>query len=134
MKTYMIKKTLNNNVLIATDVNGNEVVLIGRGIGFGKKSGESIIREEVQKLFVLNDPEEQEQYKQLISTLDEDTLKVLIAAVEIIQARAGMPLNEHIHVALTDHLFFAVSRMKRGMAIRNPFLLETKALYPDEIK
>ena len=45
-----------------------------------------------------------------------------------------MPLNEHIHVALTDHLVFAVSRMRRGMAIRNPFLLETKALYPDEYK
>ncbi|MBO0602361.1 transcription antiterminator [Sporosarcina sp. E16_3] len=134
MKTYLIKKALNNNVLIATDVNGNEVVLIGRGIGFGKKSGEPIIQEKVEKLFVLNDPKEQEQYKQLLSTLDEDTLKVLISAVEIIQARSDMPLNEHIHVALTDHLVFAVSRMRRGMAIRNPFLLETKALYPDEYK
>ena len=37
MKKYLIKKALNNNVLIATDVSGNEVVLIGRGIGFGKK-------------------------------------------------------------------------------------------------
>jgi len=134
MKTYLIKKALNNNVLIATDVNGYEVVLIGRGIGFGKKSGESIIREEVEKLFVLNDPEEQEQYKQLISTLDEGTLKVLISATELIQEQANMPLNEHIHVALTDHLFFAVSRMRQGMAIRNPFLLETEALYPDEYK
>lgn len=134
MKTYLIKKALNNNVLIATDVSGNEVVLIGRGIGFGKKSGEPIIQEKVEKLFVLNDPKEQEQYKQLLSTLDEETLKVLISAVEIIQARADMPLNEHIHVALTDHLVFAVSRMRRGMAIRNPFLLETKALYPDEYK
>ena len=85
-------------------------------------------------MFVLNDPEEQEQYKQLISTLDEETLKVLISAVEIIQERADMPLNEHIHVALTDHLVFAVSRMRQGMVIRNPFLLETKALYPDEYK
>ena len=45
-----------------------------------------------------------------------------------------MPLNEHIHVALTDHLVFAVSRMRRGMGIRNPFLLETKGLYPNEYK
>jgi transcriptional antiterminator len=134
MKKYLIKKALNNNVLIATDAKENEVVLIGRGIGFGKKSGEPIIQEKVEKLFVLNDPKEQEQYKQLLSTLDEDTLKVLISAVEIIQARADMPLNEHIHVALTDHLVFAVSRMRRGMAIRNPFLLETKALYPNEYK
>ena len=134
MEKFTIKKVLNNNVLIAIDNDKSEVVLIGRGIGFGKKSEEAIFREKVEKLFVLNDPTEQEQYKQLVSTLDEDTLKVLISVVEIIQERANMLLNEHIHVALTDHLIFAVGRMRRGMAIRNPFLLETKALYPDEYK
>lgn len=134
MEKFTIKKVLNNNVLIAIDNDKSEVVLIGRGIGFGKKSEEAIFREKVEKLFVLNDPAEQEQYKQLVSTLDEETLKVLISVVEIIQERANMLLNEHIHVALTDHLIFAVGRMRRGMAIRNPFLLETKALYPDEYK
>lgn len=132
MEKYLIHKALNNNVLIATNSSGLEVILIGRGIGFGAKAGESIQQEKIEKLFVLNDPYEQEQYKQLLSNLDEDTLKVLIAAVEMIQQRANQPLNEHIHVALTDHLVFAVSRMRRGMAIRNPFLLETKALYPEE--
>lgn len=134
MEKFTIKKVLNNNVLIANDSVNSEVILIGRGIGFGKQRDELIFREKVEKLFVLNDQDEQEQYKQLVSTLDEDTLKVLISAVEIIQERANMPLNEHIHVALTDHLVFAVSRMRRGMSIRNPFLLETKALYPDEYK
>lgn len=134
MEKFTIKKILNNNVLIANDSDNNEVVLIGRGIGFGEQIGELIFREKVEKLFVLNDPDEQEQYKQLLSTLDEDTLKVLISAVELIRERANTPLNEHIHVALTDHLVFAVGRMRRGMAIRNPFLLETKALYPDEYK
>lgn len=134
METYSIQKALNNNVLIATDNNGNEVILIGRGIGFGASAGELIQQEKIEKLFVLNDPEEQEQYKQLLTSLDEDTLKVLISAVEMIQAQANRPLNEHIHVALTDHLVFAVNRMRRGMAIRNPFLLETKALYPNEYK
>ena len=132
MEKYLIHKALNNNVLIATDGSGDEVILIGRGIGFGAKVGEFIQQEKIEKLFVLNDPAEQEQYKQLLSSIDEDTLKVLIAAVEIIQQRANQPLNEHIHVALTDHLVFAVSRMRRGMVIRNPFLLETKALYPEE--
>jgi transcriptional antiterminator len=132
MEKYLIHKALNNNVLIATNSSGHEVILIGRGIGFGAKAGESIQQEKIEKLFVLNDPYEQEKYKQLLSNLDEDTLKVLIAAVEMIQRRVKQPLNEHIHVALTDHLVFAVSRMRRGMAIRNPFLLETKALYPEE--
>lgn len=134
MGKYLIQKALNNNVLIATDDRSNEVVLIGRGIGFGKKFGEVIHSEQVEKLFVLNDPEEQAQYKQLLFALDEETLKVIISAVEMIQQRANKPLHEHIHVALTDHLTFAVSRIKQNMVIRNPFLLETKALYPAEYK
>lgn len=132
MGKYLIKKVLNNNVLIATGGNEKEVILIGRGIGFGNKNGEPIRHEKVEKMFVLNDPKEQEQYKQLLSTLDEETLKMLISVVEIIRERAGMPLNEHIHVALTDHLAFAIHRMRQGMVVRNPFLFETKALYPTE--
>lgn len=132
MRKYEIEKALNNNVLIATDDSGSEVVLIGRGIGFGKKKGDSIIQEEVEKMFVLNDPKEQEQYKKLLTTLDDETLKMLISVVEIIRGRAGITLNENIHVALTDHLAFAIHRMRKGLVIRNPFLFETKALYPNE--
>ncbi|MBS4179277.1 glucose PTS transporter transcription antiterminator GlcT [Lederbergia citrea] len=134
MEKFLIKKSLNNNVLIATDVSGNEVILIGRGIGFSRQSGDHIVQEKVEKMFVLKDPDEQTQYKQLLSNLDDEKLKVIISAVEIIHKRAGMPLNEHIHVALTDHLVFAVNRMKKGMGIRNPFLLETKGLYPKEFE
>ncbi|QUW22462.1 PRD domain-containing protein [Sporosarcina sp. Marseille-Q4063] len=134
MKKYEVQKSLNNNVLIASDLDGNEVVLIGSGIGFGKKVGESINHGQVEKMFVLNDPEKQAQYKQLLSTIDEETIKMLISVVEVIRERAGMPLNENIHIALTDHLAFAINRMKQGLMIRNPFLLETKALYPNEYK
>ena len=134
MGKYKIEKVLNNNVLIATDEFHKEVVLIGRGIGFGKSGGEPMIDESIEKLFVLNDPKEQEQYKQLLSSLDDETLKMLITVVEIIRERAGIPLNEKIHVALTDHLAFAIHRMRQGIIIRNPFLFETKSLYPTEYK
>lgn len=131
MTTYEIKKVLNNNVLIAKDQT-DEVVLIGRGIGFGKKRGEQIANEHVEKMFVLKDPSEQQQYKQLLTTIDEETLKILISVVEMIREKSDAPLNEHIHVALTDHLGFAIHRLNNGMAIRNPFLIETKLLYPEE--
>ncbi|OES45323.1 glucose PTS transporter transcription antiterminator GlcT [Domibacillus iocasae] len=132
MEKFYVKKVLNNNVLIAASNDETEVVLIGRGIGFGHQQGDSIVRSSVEKLFVLTDRSEQEQYKKLLPHLDDETLKVIIAAVELIRERVGETLNEHIHVGLTDHLLFAVNRMMRGMGIRNPFLLETKALYPFE--
>ncbi|MCM3789825.1 transcription antiterminator [Domibacillus indicus] len=132
MEKFFVKKVLNNNVLIAASDDKTEVVLIGRGIGYGRQQGDSIVRSSVEKLFVLKDRSEQEQYKKLLPHLDDQTLKVIIAAVELIRERVGETLNEHIHVGLTDHLLFAVNRMMRGMGISNPFLLETKALYPFE--
>ncbi len=39
MSNYLeIKKVLNNNVIIASHPEHEEVVVIGKGIGFGKKS------------------------------------------------------------------------------------------------
>ncbi|TDL30982.1 PRD domain-containing protein [Jeotgalibacillus sp. S-D1] len=129
---FKIKKILNNNVLIAQDDSRKEVVLIGKGIGF-KRQTESIIKQsEVEKLFVLRDQSEQEQFKKLLPHVEEDLLKIIISSIELIRERTETLLNEHIHVALTDHLVFAVNRLMRGMAISNPFLLETKALYPYE--
>ncbi|TYS13276.1 transcription antiterminator [Rossellomorea vietnamensis] len=127
-----VKKVLNNNVLIAKHENYEEVVLIGKGIGFTAKKGDLIENEIVEKMFVLKGEKEQEQYKLLLPYLEEDMLDTIISAIELIRNRTNSFLNEHIHVALTDHILFAMNRLMKGMAIRNPFLMETKALYPFE--
>ena len=46
----------------------------------------------------------------------------------------GHRLNEHIHIALTDHIAFSFKRVKQGYDITNPFMLETKSLYPKRIR
>ncbi|AJD90426.1 transcriptional antiterminator [Jeotgalibacillus malaysiensis] len=129
--SYVVKKILNNNVLIA-ELNSSEVVMIGKGIGFKRQSQSTISEQEVEKLFVLRDEKEQDQFKKLLPYVEDDLLKVIISSIELIRERTQTFLNEHIHVALTDHLVFAVNRLMRGMSISNPFLLETKALYPYE--
>ncbi|WP_067726285.1 glucose PTS transporter transcription antiterminator GlcT [Oceanobacillus damuensis] len=132
MNTFSVIKVLNNNVLIAADTEGQEVVLIGKGIGFNSKKNDPIAKETVEKLFVLRNENEQENYKKLVNDIDEDTLNAIVSGVEIIKKRSQSMLNESVHVALTDHIVFAITRLLKGMAIRNPFLLETKALYPGE--
>ena len=127
-----VAKVLNNNVLIARHESYGEVVLIGKGIGFDAKKGDHIANDTAEKMFVLKGEKEQEQYKMLLPYLEEDMLETIISAIELIRNRTNSFLNEHIHVALTDHILFAINRLMKGMAIRNPFLMETKALYPFE--
>ena len=132
MANLLIEKVLNNNVLIAEHPSYEEVVLIGKGIGFNRKHGDIIDAEAVEKLFVLKNEKEQKNYIKLLPFIDNDYLEVIISAIDLIKQRTNDTLNEHIHVALTDHLMFAITRASQGLEMSNPFLLETKALYRRE--
>ncbi|WP_026582833.1 glucose PTS transporter transcription antiterminator GlcT [Bacillus sp. J33] len=132
MGEYKVKKVLNNNVLIGSHESFGEVVLIGKGIGFNRKPGQQIDSALVEKLFVLKNEKEQENYIKLMPFVDNELLEAIISSIELIKQRSNSMLNEHIHVALTDHLMFAITRLKKGMEMKNPFLIETKALYPFE--
>ncbi|MEI2355452.1 glucose PTS transporter transcription antiterminator GlcT [Mesobacillus zeae] len=132
MANMIINKVLNNNVVIADHSDYGEVVLIGKGIGFNRNRQDYLDASAAEKVFVLKNEKEQQNYIKLLPYLEEELQQVIILAIELIKTRAGVPLNEHIHVALTDHLMFAVNRIAKGMEIRNPFLIETKVLYPRE--
>ena len=131
-QSFRIEKVLNNNVLIASHPTYDEVVLIGKGIGFGKKKGDVIEQKDVEKWFILKNEREQEQYKKLLPHVDEEFIGLMNDIIHHIQKRTNSSLNEHIHVALTDHILFAIKRLEQGMDIKNPFLVETKSLYPLE--
>ncbi|BAB04564.1 transcription antiterminator [Halalkalibacterium halodurans] len=128
----VVKKALNNNVLIAEHPSYDEVVLIGKGLGFGKRPGDEVAGESAEKFFVLKDAKEQEQYKQLLDYVDESFIGFMNDAIERIEERFQVRLHEHIHVALTDHLFYAIKRINQGFDIKNPFLTETELAYPKE--
>lgn len=130
---YVILKVLNNNVVFARDDHERELILVGKGIGFGRKSGDAVSAEQVEKVYVFQGEKQREQYLQLIEQVDAQVIGV---CEEIIQEASQVlgSLNPHIHVALTDHIAFAIERQKRGQAITNPFLAEIRVLYPKEFQ
>ena len=131
-KELTVKKALNNNVVIAKDPVLDEVVLIGKGIGFNRKKGDTISLSDAEKTFALTDKKEMEQYQTLISHQDPALIEFLNDIIFYIESQMDHPLNEHIHVALTDYLSFAIKRADSKIQFNNPFLFEIKSLYPKE--
>ncbi|SET13915.1 transcriptional antiterminator [Salinibacillus kushneri] len=129
-----IKKALNNNVIIASNSTNKEVIYIGKGIGFNKKRGDVINPESAEKVFLLESQAEQEKYKQLLPFLNEDFITFMHDVLTYIEKEMGPIINEHIHTGLTDHIAFAIKRAKEGIFIKNPFLVETQALYQQEYR
>lgn len=77
MNSLRVAKVLNNNVIIANHPEHGEVVVIGKGIGFNRKTGDSISLEAVEKMFILTNQQEQEQYKQLVHQVDEQLIEII---------------------------------------------------------
>ena len=127
----MIEKALNNNVVIGKD-EFEEVVLIGRGIGFGKKQGDTLEIEEAEKVYKLEGQQDTSRYQTLLTMADEKLFQSTLEAIELIDDMTTEDINNRILLSLTDHLLFAMKRLEEGIEISNPFVNETKALYPKE--
>ncbi len=134
MSSLQVAKVLNNNVIIADHPQYEEVVVIGKGIGFNRKASDHIPLDVVEKMFILTNQQEQEQYKQLATQIDERIIEVINEIIHYINKESKTPLNEHIHIALTDHIAFAIKRAEQGMTVQNPFLYETREMYPAEYR
>ncbi|MDX5107176.1 CAT RNA binding domain-containing protein, partial [Lactobacillus crispatus] len=46
-----IKKILNNSAVVTTNKDGEEIVVIGKGIAFGKKTNDEIDQRKIYKIF-----------------------------------------------------------------------------------
>lgn len=127
-----IQKVLNNNVVIAHNDVYKEVVLIGNGLGFNRKKGDTVPFDQADKTFLLKDEKEMEQYVNLLPYIEEKLIAFIQELLLFIEEKMGKELNEHIHVALTDHIAFAINRAKKDIQFSNPFLFEIESLYPKE--
>ncbi len=132
--SYKIYKVLNNNVILACDLEKNkELVLVGRGIGYGRKCQEvvDIQKEDIEKYFINYDKKTKNEYLQLINELDSQVMGISEEIIALAEKKLHR-LNPHIHIALTDHISFALERLKKGLEINNPFTEEIKILYTEE--
>lgn len=62
----IVDRVINNNIVSTIDDEGAELILMGRGLGFGAKSGNDIDESKVEKIFKLEDQNDAEQLKQLL--------------------------------------------------------------------
>lgn len=110
------------------------MVVMGRGLAFQKKIGQSIENSKVEKMFVVQDKEIALKLDQLLKYTSEEYLD--IASEILIYAQKHLPykLDEYLYVALTDHLSFAIARYKQGIQLKNKLLYEVRKYYKREFQ
>lgn len=129
-----IHKVINNNVISVLTENNNEMVVMGRGLAFQKKPGDTVDEKLIEKVFKLENKDVSERFKTLLYEIPLEYMEISDEIIRYAKETLGKKLNESIYVSLTDHIHFAVQRHLKGMDIKNALLWEIKRLYLDEFK
>lgn len=127
-----VVKVLNNSVVLAVEEPGGEVILMGKGIGFGKTIGQEIVPGDGQQLFVLRDRALNRNILQLAAETDERIFDLTQKTVQYAVDRYDMKLQDHIYLSLTDHLAFAVKRQEENLAVPGYYSVNVRRFNPKE--
>ncbi|MDP9801653.1 transcriptional antiterminator [Arcanobacterium wilhelmae] len=122
-------RAFNNNVVLAR-VGDAEVVLAGKGIGFGKHPGDLIPSEAIQRQYVEANAERIQTLKALALRHPALAESVANAVEKAAEGIAGV--HPSVYVVLVDHLAFAIERYRDGMYVPNELLGEIQAGFPLE--
>lgn len=127
-----ITKILNNNVVIVLNAHQEETVVMGRGIGFKKRTGETVDHPLIEKIFTLNNGDIKERYQELLAEIPLDCITTAEKIITLARQQLTSKLHNIIYITLTDHIHFSLQRHAQGLDIKNVLLWEIKKLYPEE--
>lgn len=127
-----IVKVINNNVVSSKDMDGNEIILMGKGIGFKAKEGDEVYQEQIEKIFRMDNSNALSRFQEVLSAMPMENIQVSSEIIEYATQTVGKKLNQNIYITLTDHINFAIERFNRGMNYDNPLLWDVKRFYPSE--
>lgn len=133
---YRVRKALNHNTLIAISMENNqEYLVIGKGIGFGKKVSERFeIPENIEcTVYSLHEQTERGKAMELIKGIEPVYLeiagKVLAKSEEVFGK-----IDKRILFPMADHIAFAVQRIRANEQISNPLTDDIRTLFHMEYK
>ena len=121
-------KKINNNVALARDAKGREMVVFGKGIGFPAMPYELTDLTTVQRSFY----DVNEKYFDLLRDVPEAIFLAADDIADTAREELGCSLNSNLTYALADHLNFAIQRSREGMSVRTPLAYDIRHLYPQE--
>lgn len=128
-----IDKIINNNIVISYK-NGQEAILMGKGIGFSRKPGDLISDAEIEKIYLLENESVIGKLVKLLENMKIEYIRVSNEIIDYAETVIGAKLNSSIYISLTDHVNFAIERHYKNQILKNNLYSEIKRFYPIEFK
>lgn len=127
---YKVVKVLNNNTVLASN-NREEVIMMNKGLGFGKKAGESFEPEKNTKVFLMQKSYQPSKGTNFLQYIGPVYLEIAGEIVRLIEAEFGKCEN-NIRLQLADYIYFALEQSETNRSIENPYYNEIECLFSKE--
>jgi beta-glucoside operon transcriptional antiterminator len=127
-----VKKVINNNIVRSLDEKNNEVLVMGKGIGFKKKPGDPIDETAIEKVYTSTPELPTNKLTQLLSKVKLEHVQVANEIISYAKVSLGKKLSENVYLTLTDHIDYAIERYESDLPIKNALLWEIKRFYNHE--
>jgi len=132
MDKMTVAKVLNNSLVLSSTADHDEVIVMGKGIGFNSKVGDTLDASQIEKIFIVQGSQTRRDYLRVIENAPESLLPLVQELLDRASAQLNSRLSEQLFFTLVDHISFAVERFTKGIAIQNRLLFEVKRFYPRE--
>lgn len=131
---YRIKKVLNHNTVIGISTENNqEYLIMGKGIGFGKKITERIEARPEDSVYSLKEATERGNAGELAGSISPVFLEIadrIIGEAE----KVFHTLDRNVLFPMADHIEYAVKRIQNKEQISNPLTDDIRVLFYMEYK
>lgn len=131
---YRITKVLNHNTVIGVMEDTNkEYLIMGKGIGFGKKITEIIETNGSETIYSLQESTERGEVRKLVTSVDPICLEIANEVLDEAE-RVFQTIDRDILFPLADHIEYAVKRIQKHEQISNPLTDDIRILFYKEYK
>ena len=95
-----ITKVINNNIVRSINDRGQEVLLLGKALGFQKKNGDDILENDIENTYILTNQQYENDLMSLLADVDFTNVQVVnknIVEAEATQMELMFKLCFYIH-------------------------------------
>ena len=124
----LITKKINNNVAMAQDADGHELVVFGKGIGFRQTPYELEETSQIHRVFRNVD----DDLMSTINSISGEVIGVSLDIVRLAEVVLDCTMNPNLYLTLADHLQFAAECYASGIVMENPLAVDVPLVYPEE--
>ena len=131
---YRVEKVLNHNTVIAIHGDSHkEYLIMGKGVGFGKKINERMKTRPEDSVYSLQKSTERGDAGKIAKSISPICLEIANEVLNQAEKSLGK-IDRNMLFPMADHIEFAVKRIKNQEQIPNPLTADIRILFHAEYK